>query len=173
MNAPIDEVKLRQLAQDLARDIKPSNDVLKDLGISEVEYEAIKNTRAFKAFYDAASVEWNAAGNTQKRAKLKAAAMVEETMHLFYPDITNRTEPLNARVGLLQTLAKIGGLGQQETATGISGGNGQFFKLEIHLNGREAPIVIDGQASSEQLEGERVQGLRESALAAEEPLDEF
>jgi len=164
---PIDEEKLRQFATELARDIKPPNHVLEEFGVSEADYDNIKEMRAFKAFYEAALVEWNAAANTQKRAKLKAAAMTEEVLHLFYPDISDRTEPLNARVGLLQTLAKIGGLGQQEVAQQAAG-SGQFFKLEIHLNGRDSPIVIDGQSTNN-----LAPKLTESALADDEPLDEF
>jgi hypothetical protein len=95
---------------------------------------------------------------------------------------------------LLQTLSKIGGLGNPEPLP-PGGGNHQFFKLEIHLQGRKDPIVIDGQpltASSDMdvvgygipmeavddQEGQEAseaigERLNESTLAADEPFDEF
>jgi hypothetical protein len=160
----IPEDKLRQLAVDLARDIRPADAILRELDISSSQYEDIKHTRAFRAMFDAASIEWNAAGNTPKRAKLKAAMMTEEVLPLFMDDIRERKESLTARVALLNTLAKIGGLGQPEPIT--NAGSGQFFKLEIHLQGKASPIVIDGESISEPT-------LRESSLLASEPFDEF
>jgi len=192
----LDEDRLRQLAVELARDIHEPNAILKHLGLSEDDYNVIKDTRAFKNMYNLALGEWNAASNTPKRVKLKAAAMTEEILPLFYADITERKESLNARVGLLQTLSKIGGLGNPEPLP-PGGGNHQFFKLEIHLQGRKDPIVIDGQpltASSDTFgdtlgygipmeavddqEGQEAseaigERLNESPLAANEPFDEF
>jgi hypothetical protein len=190
----LDEDRLRQLAVELARDIHEPNAILKHLGLSEDDYNVIKDTRAFKNMYNLALGEWNAASNTPKRVKLKAAAMTEEVLPLFYADIAERKESLTARVSLLQTLSKIGGLGNPEPLP-PGGGNHQFFKLEIHLQGRKDPIVIDGQpltASSDMdvigmgipmeavddQEGQEAseaigERLNESTLAADEPFDEF
>lgn len=185
----LDEARLRQLAVELAKDIHSPQEILNSLGLSEDDYQAIKDTRAFRTMYLAASAEWNAAGNTQKRAKLKAAAMTEEVLPMFYADIEERKESLTARVALLNTIAKIGGLGQPEPAL-PGGGNHQFFKLEIHLQGRQEPIIIDGEsvssgssfvnsdeqtltASSEGSYGEEEARLTESHLAADEPYDQF
>lgn len=192
----LDEDRLRQLAVELARDIHEPNAILKHLGLSEDDYNVIKDTRAFKNMYNLALGEWNAASNTPKRVKLKAAAMTEEVLPLFYADIAERKESLTARVSLLQTLSKIGGLGNPEPLP-PGGGNHQFFKLEIHLQGRKDPIVIDGQpltASSDTFgdtlgygipmeavddqEGQEAseaigERLNESTLAANEPFDEF
>ena len=192
----LDEDRLRQLAVELARDIHEPNAILKHLGLSEDDYNVIKDTRAFKNMYNLALGEWNAASNTPKRVKLKAAAMTEEVLPMFYADIAERKESLTARVSLLQTLSKIGGLGNPEPLP-PGGGNHQFFKLEIHLQGRKDPIVIDGQpltASSDTFgdtlgygipmeavddqEGQEAseaigERLNESTLAADEPFDEF
>ena len=166
----MDENKLRQLAVELARDIHEPEEILKSLGLTEEDYQAIKDTRAFQAMFNAASAEWNAASNTQKRAKLKAAAMTEEALEFFWADIQEHKENLNARVGLLNTLARIGGLGNPEPVN-INPSGGQFFKLEIHLQGRDSPIVIDGEANQFTVDSEEVLG--QSALATEDDRDEF
>lgn len=161
----MDETKLRQLATELARDIYSPDVILKVLDLSEDDYQAIKDTRAFQTAYNAALVEWNSAGNTQKRTKLKAAAMTEEVLPMFMQDIEERKESLTARVALLNTIAKIGGLGQPEPVA-ASSGNNQFFKLEIHLQGRAEPIIIDGESVT-------ASSLSESSLLVNDPYDEF
>lgn len=165
----LDEAKLRQLAVELAKDIHRPDEILESLGLTDEDYQALKDTRAFKSMYHTALAEWSSAGNTQKRAKLKAAAMTEEVLPMFYADIEERKETLTARVALLNTLAKIGGLGQPEPLP-PGGGNGQLFKLEIHLQGRVDPIIIDATAHEEPL---TANSLIETPLVADEPYDEF
>jgi hypothetical protein len=161
----LEEPKLRQLAVELAKDIVEPLDVLKAVGITVEEYEVIKHTRAFKAMHNAALAEWHSAGNTQKRVKFKSAGLIEEVLGVFYQDIKNRDEPLSSRVELLKTIARFGGIGNPDPVT--PGGNGQFFKLEIHLAGHKEPIVVGSRGPV--IEGE----LTESPLAKEEPYDEF
>lgn len=156
-----DEHKLRQLANEMAKDIIEPIDVLKSLGVTPDQFEDIKDTRAYRQMYAEALAEWQGANNTQKRVKLKAAATVEVVIHEFYRDLRNNTETLSARTELLKTLARIGGLGNPEP---IQQKNmGQFFKLEIHIDGKQSPIIIGGEAIA----------LTETSLAASEPYDDF
>jgi hypothetical protein len=135
------EGRLRALANELAKDILDAPDILKSLNMGFDEYEIIKETRAFKELYTQALAEWQSAANTQKRAKLKAATLVETALPTFWKDFNNPDENLNARVGLLTTLAKIGGLGQSENVERAAL-PGQTFKLEIHLSGKDEPLTI-------------------------------
>jgi hypothetical protein len=151
-NIPVhDEARLRALANELAKDIMEAPDILKSLGIEFEEYETIKETRAFKELYIQALAEWQSAANTQKRVKLKAATAVEAALPTFWKDFNNPNENLNARVGLLTTLAKIGGLGQGETADRVAL-PGQTFKLEIHLSGKDEPLtIVSGATATEEM----------------------
>ena len=153
------------LAVELAKDVVHPEDIFKAVGITDEEYHQIKDTRAFKAMYNAALAEWHGANNTQKRVKFKSATLVEEVLPMFYQDITNREEPLSSRVELLKTIARFGGVGNVDPVVGP--GSGQFFKLEIHLSGKAEPIVISSQAPV--IEGE----LTESALVSAEDQDEL
>ena len=156
-----EEHRLRQLAVEMAKDIANPPDILKALGFTPVEFEEIQQTRAYKQMYAEALSEWASASNTQKRVKLKAAATIELIMHEFYQDLRNRGENLSARTELLKTIARIGGLGNPEPPQQRN--SGQFFKLEIHIDGKEQPIIIGGEAYE----------LTESPLASEEPYDEL
>lgn len=164
-----DEWKLRQLAVEMARDIKETPEILKALGITQQSFEILKDTRAFRAMYNEALSEWSAAGNTQKRVKLKAAATVEAVLHEFYTDMKDKTEPLSARTELLKTMARIGGLGNPEPIT--NKGPGQFFKLEIHLDGKRDPIIIEANTDEGSEQDYRLE--EESTLVEGEPYDEL
>lgn len=157
----VDEFRLRQLANEMAKDIVDPLETLKTLGLTPEEFDAIKETRAYRMMYAEAISEWQGANNTQKRVKLKAATTVEAVMHEFYRDLRNVSETLSSRTELLKTLARIGGLGNPEP---IQQKNmGQFFKLEIHIDGKQSPIIVGGETYQ----------MTESSLAATEPYDDF
>ena len=63
----IDEQRLRQLANEMAKDIVEPEEILKSLNFTSHEYEEIRETRAYKQMYTEALAEWQGAGNTQKR----------------------------------------------------------------------------------------------------------
>ena len=163
----LEEQKLRMLAIELAKDVVDPYSVFKALEITYDDYERIKETRAFKIMYNAALAEWHGASNTQKRVKFKSAALVEEVLPTFYAAIKNTEEPLSSRVELLKTIAKFGNIGNTEPVVG-AGGGGQFFKLEIHLSGKDQPIVV-GSSAPPTIEGE----LTESPLVTAEDQDEL
>ena len=79
---------------------------------------------------------------------------------------------------MLNTIAKIGGLGQPEPIA-PGGGSHQFFKLEIHLQGRNDPIIIEAESANELTAGSEEEEvleeevLEESTLLIEEPFDQF
>jgi hypothetical protein len=160
----LEEPKLRMLAIEMAKDIADPLEILRALNISHVDYELIKESRAFKTMYNAALAEWTSAGNTQKRVKFKAAAAVEEVLAQFHDDMKNKEQPLSARVELLKTMARFGAIGNQEP---LSTNSGQFFKLEIHLDGKKEPIVVNGGRTIDS------SAERESQLVTAEDNDEF
>lgn len=147
-----EEARLRALATELAKDILEPEEILQSLGLSLSDYEVIKSTRAFRELYTQALTEWKSAANTQKRVKLLSATTVEAALPTFWKDFNNPTEALSSRVALLNALAKIGGLGQNENAERAAL-PGQTFRLEIHLNDRQETITINSRQVDE-IEGE-------------------
>ena len=139
-----DENRLRLLALELAKGIEDPSEILKKLEWSEEDYNEIKESRIFKAMLNQYIQEWRGAGNTQKRVKLKSAVNIEAALPDFYAAMINPNEPLMARVKTLEVLGKLGGLGNSEPIVGPVGGNGQYFKLEIHMDRDRPPIIIDG-----------------------------
>lgn len=147
----VEEATLRTLAIELAKDILEPEQILGNLGLSLGAYDVIKNTRAFKELFTQALTEWKSAANTQKRVKLLAATTVEAALPTFWADFNNPQEALATRVALLNALAKIGGLGQQEQSERAAL-PGQTFKLEIHLADRRETITINAPTIDSQRE---------------------
>jgi hypothetical protein len=140
------EQKLRSLALEIVKNIRDAPEILRQFGISEHEYGDLADTSVFKDMLRQAQAEWGGAGNTQERVKLKAAVLVEEALPDMYGQLTNKEEPLSSRVALLQTLSKLGGLGQQ-VLTPQGGTPGNVFRLEINFAGqKEKNIVIEQSA---------------------------
>ena len=141
-----DEDRLRTLANELAKGIEDEADLLKRLGFTRADYDALAETRMFRQMLAQATSEWDGASNTQKRIKLKAAVNVEQALPSFYTAMTNPKEPLASRVKVLEVVSRIGQLGMQEAQMA---GSGQFFKLEINLGSvsgidRRETITIEG-----------------------------
>ena len=134
------EHKLRSLALEIAKGIKAPAEAMQEMGMEEIAWESLENSRAFKEMLNAASAEWNGANNTQKRVRLKAAVNVEQALPSFYVAMIDGREALASRVKVLEIMSKIGNLGVPEPIVGAN--NGQYFKLEIHMDGK-SPIITE------------------------------
>ena len=135
------EERIRRLAHELARDLHPTQEVLQALGYSHEEYEELSGNRFFRQLLLEATAEWRKAGNTQARVKLKAAVGVENKMVDLLNSISDHSEPLSSRVAAFTIVSKLAGLGMPEPP--VQADRGQYFKLEIHLDGKDT-IVVDG-----------------------------
>ncbi len=135
---------LRDLAQDIVKNIEEVPDILNKFGISHDEYLRLAETTPFRNMLREAATEWNSAAKTQDRIKLKSALLVEQALPEMYGALLNKNEPLNGRVELLKTLGKFGELG---IAPVDGGAKGNTFRLEINFNGSpERNIVVEHAA---------------------------
>lgn len=139
-----DEQRLRELATGMAKGVEDDDQLLARLGFTRDDYDELSQTRTFKLILNQAVSEWEGAGNTHKRIRLKAAINVETALPSFYQAMVNEAEPLSSRVKALEVVARIGNLGNPDV---LPPGGGQFFKLEINLGqGRHEQIVIEQTA---------------------------
>ena len=161
-----DESRLRELAQGIAKDIEPADTLFKRLGFTPSDYETLCSTRSFRAMLDQAVSEWQGAGNTQKRIKLKAAVNVEMSLPAFYAAMTNEREPLAARVKVLELMMKAAAVGNPEPVQGMGG---SAFNLTIQLSdGKREVVTIEGRAMpvEDALITEEIAPVDEAALDA-------
>lgn len=149
-----DEQRLRELAMAFAKGVEDDNALLARLGFSREDYEELAQTRTFKAMLEQAQGEWEAAANTRKRIRLKAAINIEQSLPSFYDAMIDPKEPLSSRVKVLEVVARIGDLSTPELQPA---GGGQYFKLEINLGQNKPPIIIENNIEDMGREHERGQ----------------
>ena len=135
-----DETRLRDLATAIAKDVEDIDKLLERLGFTRQDYNELAETRAFKSILSQATSEWEGAGNTHKRIKLKAAINIENALPRFYHAMIDPKEPLSSKVKAFEVVSRVAGLGNPEIQ---AGGGGQFFKLEINLGGGVKPLVLE------------------------------
>ena len=132
-----EELRLRNLANGIVRQIEDPAAVLARLGFTSEDYTTLAETRAFRLMLMQAQSEWEGAGNTHKRIKLKAAVNIEEALPHFYHAMTDPKEPLSAKVKAFEVISKVAGLGVPDP---VAAGNGQFFNLQINLGAGVTPL---------------------------------
>ncbi len=126
-----DEAKLAKLARELAMDIKEKLTVLANYGLNEAQFARIADTPWFKRCYEAAIVDWNAAGKVHDRIKIEAATTLEQALPLLAARMGDKSEVLSSAVQVAQLLAKISGLGERDPAAGAA--VGEKFTITINL----------------------------------------
>lgn len=118
-----------KVAREIAADIREIPDILKLHGISEAEWDTIKEHPRFLKLLRDAVIEWQSVGNTADRVRVKSLAFTEEALPELYARLHDPKEPLSAKVELLKTVAKIGGVGEKAA----DAGGGQRMVVTINL----------------------------------------
>lgn len=104
------DVTLLKLAREIAMDIRPLADILETHEVDAGQWAVIQNHTVFRNYLRNAIEEWNSAGNTSERVKLKTLAMVEESLPEFYARMHDKDESLQHKTDILKTIAKFAGL---------------------------------------------------------------
>lgn len=147
-----DDVIILKLAREIAMDIRPLDVILETYELDFDQYETLTKTPAFQGYLRNAIEEWQSATNTPERVRLKSLSFVEEALPEFYARAHDRGEPLSAKVELLKTVARFGGVGGQVESAGtgermvvtINLGADQTLKIEKDIT--PAGNVIEGSA---------------------------
>lgn len=124
-----DNLRLIKIAREIASDMRPLPDILKAYLVTDAEWERISSNSHFRNYLASAVEEWNSVANTADRVRIKALAFVEEWMPELYARGHDIKEPLSAKVELLKTMSKLGGVGQVEAI----GGGGERMVVQINL----------------------------------------
>lgn len=142
--------QIASLARQLAQNIRPPSDVLKDFGLTEDDYETkVKPNPLFAQALTGLIQEWNDAGNSPKRLRLQAQAILEDTMPAIGARISDRKEDLEGAVKAFQAVSKIAGM---EEAKGAPISGGERFTITINLGG-EQPLTYEKTTGLPTIEG--------------------
>lgn len=101
--------KVSALVRDLAQNMYDVPDILKKHGLNEAQYRLLAGNEFFKSALEQFTIDWNTAGNTQKRLALEAAIYLEDGLPNVAARMGKATEPLADVVSLVKVLAEIAG----------------------------------------------------------------
>jgi hypothetical protein len=123
---------LNGLAREIAQDIRPLEEILLDHGFSglgDPRWTAISESPAFGAILAQSIEEWNSAKTTPQRIRMKAAAIVEQSLPAVFSIINDTTEKAADRIRMLEVIGRFAGV-ETEAKTAHSGGG---FSVSINI----------------------------------------
>jgi len=130
---------LARLAREIAQNIRETHDILADYKLNQTQFDFLcEHHEFFKQALHHAIIEWNAAGNTQDRIKLQAAAGFEDKLPLLLTRMGNTSEGLPGVVEAAKLVAKVAGVGERDVAGGAPG---EKFTITINLGADEKLVV--------------------------------
>jgi hypothetical protein len=130
---------LAKMAREIAQNIRETHDVLADYKLNSTQFDFLcEHHEFFKQALHHAIIEWNAAGNTQDRIKLQAAAGFEDKLPLLLTRMGNTSEGLPGVVEAAKLIAKVAGVGERDVGGGAPG---EKFTININLGADEKLVV--------------------------------
>lgn len=115
--------------RDIAHNMYDMPFILKTHGVSQAQYDGIKDQEFFQSALRAMTIEWNSIGNTQKRLAIEAAIALEDALPTMAARLHKPTELLTGVVELAKLLAKMAGVGE----TTQNNAPTERFKITINL----------------------------------------
>jgi hypothetical protein len=144
------DVTMLKLVREIAMDIQPIDDILKNHAVDAEKWEEIQQNPRFKQYLRNAMEEWQSATNTAERVKLKSLAFVEEALPEFFARAHDPKELLSAKTEVLKTIAKFAGVGG--AVEGAVSGERMVVTInlgadnQLRIERDVTPQVIDGEA---------------------------
>lgn len=145
----VTDLQIVRIARAIARDLIPLEEVLKQHGMDAGQWETVQNNPHFQRVLTSAMEEWNSAGNTAERVRLKSLYLVEEALPEMYARAHDPREPLNHKVEVIKTIARFAGLG----GTAMDAASiGEKFSVTINL-GADHQLKIEKDVTPRVIEG--------------------
>jgi hypothetical protein len=130
---------LARMAREIAQNIREPNVILVDYKLTQAQFDYLfESHEFFKQALHHAIIEWNAAGNTQDRIKLQAAAGFEDKLPLLLTRMGNASEGLPGVVEAAKLIAKVAGVGERDATASAPG---ERFTITINLGADEKLVV--------------------------------
>jgi hypothetical protein len=135
-------VDFATLAREIAQDIFSVEQIVALHRLSDDEWAQIQQHPRFIQMLSSMQRDWNSAGNTRERVKIKAQTGLESQLEVFINDINNPQIPLSQRVDAGRFLARLGELdGQHPSQSNIGGG----ITINIVTGANGEPLTIEAK----------------------------
>jgi hypothetical protein len=135
-------VDFATLAREIAQDIFTVDQIVALHRLSDNEWMQIQQHPKFQSMLAEMQRDWNSAGNTRERVRIKAATGLETTLEVFINEINNAQIPLSQRVEAGKFLARLGELGEHAPGVGLGG----TINIQIITGKDHIPVEISARA---------------------------
>jgi len=144
------------LARELAQDIRPVPEVLKDYGFtdaSDPRWRFLQRSNDFKRMLAEAQKEWNAADSTKRRVQAKALASLEISLPNIHHLINDPRTAATARIDGARLLQNLAGMAGPVNTNLGDGSGGVSININFGGNSVKATLqpkqVIEGAAEED------------------------
>jgi len=139
------------LARELAQDIRPILDVLKDYGFTDTDdprWAFLQRSNDFKRMMAEATKEWNAADSSKRRVQQKALTSLEVSLPNIHRLINDPRTAATARIDGARLLQNLAGMAGPVNANIGDGGGGVSININFGGNSLKATLqpkqIIEG-----------------------------
>jgi hypothetical protein len=140
------DLALVKLAREIAMDIQPVQNILKQYAITDETWSELQRNTRFLSLLSSEVEAWQTALNTHERVKLKSAAMLEEWLPELYRRMHDCGEAMPAIIEAGKMLARIAGMGLGNDAGATIG---ERFVINISMGERADPVTFAKDITSQ------------------------
>jgi hypothetical protein len=152
-----EDALMLKLARELAIDMRALEEIQRALQIPDDKLADFREHPTFLRYLRDAMSEWNSAASTPDRVKLKSLHFIEEALPELFARAHDPREPLSAKVELIKTVARFGGVGGgadgvvsgEKLSVIINLGGDQSLRVEKNITPQRASIVDAEVVNSE------------------------
>lgn len=110
----LDDVLISKLAREVARDLMPTDAVLKRFKLDSQTYERVLDLPFFQARLEEELSVWNGSDSGSIRARIaaKAATVIEESLIEVFDLVHDKSQPLTGKVEALKFAARLASMGE-------------------------------------------------------------
>jgi hypothetical protein len=119
------------LVRDLAMNMYDLDYILVKHGLTQDEYDGLRENEFFKRAMEVAATEWNSPMSTNKRLAMQAAIGLEDAMPVMAARMLKNNEPVQNIIEIAKIFTKIAGVGEDKAAAVPT----EKFHITIDLGG--------------------------------------
>lgn len=143
-------VNLTALATELAVKLLPTEEVLKQFGITADQLRAMLRDQQFRQMISQIRTDWNAATNSKERVRLKAALSVEENLLTMHAIVQNTDLHPGARIDAFKQIKELADVTPRANVA-----EGVRFTLNIALaDGPAEKVIVESPSLGQVVDGE-------------------
>jgi len=139
----LNDVLISRLAREIARDMRPLNQILESYRLDAEGFDQVADDRFFQTRLAEETALWNApdALSISQRIKTKAATIVEDCLLEALVLIHDKNQPMSAKVEMLKWAARMAGLGENAHVQGSA----EDRQVKITINIGDKRLEFDKQ----------------------------